>query len=49
MVFPGVCAIAVDGSDAVKTVNAIAAKVENVANEKRRMLAYLFEQSGAPV
>jgi hypothetical protein len=40
MAFPGVCAIAVVGietADTVMTVNAMAAKVENVV----RMLAYL--------
>jgi hypothetical protein len=40
MGFPGVCAIAVvETADAVRTVNAMAAKVEHVAREKRRMLA----------
>jgi hypothetical protein len=42
MGFPGVCAIAVVGiatADTVRTANAMAAKVENVAREKRRMLA----------
>ena len=50
MAFPVVCAIAAVGIEAVKTANAIAAEVKNVANEKRRMLAYLIlERSGAPV
>jgi hypothetical protein len=55
MAFPVVCAIAVVGietADAVKIVNAMAAKVENVVRGKRRMLACLFlndqvERSGA--
>src|SRR5579871_4729289 len=45
MAFPGVCAIAAVGietTDAVRTVNAMAAKVENVA----RMLAYPFRSIG---
>jgi hypothetical protein len=46
MGFPGVCAIAVVGiatDDAVRMVNAMAAKVENVAREKRRMLFNLLK------
>jgi hypothetical protein len=49
MAFPWVCAIAAVGietADTVKTVNAMAAKVENVVNGKRRMVAYLFERPG---
>jgi hypothetical protein len=49
MGFPGVCAIAVVGietADTVRTVKAMAAKVENVAREKRRMLAYLLKTIG---
>jgi hypothetical protein len=48
MAFPGVCAIAADGietADAVRTVNTMAAKVENVV----RMVAYLFKNDRAPV
>jgi hypothetical protein len=42
MGFPGVCAIDVVGivtADKVSAVNAIVAKVKNVAREERRMLA----------
>jgi hypothetical protein len=50
MAFPGVCAMAAVGTktaEMVKAANAMAAKVENVVNGKRRMLVYLLERSGA--
>ncbi|HZR77544.1 hypothetical protein [Bradyrhizobium sp.] len=52
MAFPGVCAIAVVGSviaDTVRTANAMAAKVENIADEKRRMSALPLKNDRAPV
>src|SRR3984885_7868840 len=49
MAFPAVCAIAAGGietTEAVTTVNAMAARVENIVRGKRCMVTYLLERSG---
>src|ERR1700733_9278869 len=49
MAFPAVCAIAAVGietTEAVTTVNAMAARVENIVRGKLCMVTYLLERSG---